>query len=87
MELGTDKRLEASVAGAAVGYFVVETRVALEGGAVQRYGVAVERAGERASFGDVFATEEEARGFLDELCRGQVTPVTLGDVVYDRLCR
>ncbi len=34
---------------------------------------------------DVFTNEKDAKKMTDILCRGCVTPVTLKDVLYDRL--
>ena len=40
---------------------------------------------ERKYIEDVFTSENEARIVIDTLCRGCVTPVSLKEVLYDRL--
>lgn len=88
MEKETHKLFESEIAGAAVVYSVAECRVTTDTGVHRRFGVSVERAGgEIAEYTDIFPTPEEARDFLATLRRCEVTPVTLGDIVYDHLCR
>lgn len=88
METETQKLLHSEIAGMAVSYSVAECDVTTDTGTYRRFGVCVECAGgERAAYPDLFSTPEEARDFLAILHRCEVTPTTLGDIVYDYLCR
>ena len=75
-----------AVSGAALAYWLVESRVTVDTGTFTRYGVRIEKAGgEAAEVRDIFGDRERAAGFIDTLCRCTVTPVALMDVVNDRL--
>lgn len=87
MENETHKLFESEIAGAAVSYSLSECEIATDTGTHRRFGVCIERAGERAEYPDIFSTPKEARDFLATLHRCEVTPTTLGDIVYDYLCR
>lgn len=81
------KLLETYVAGFTVAYSVTESEVTTDTGTYTRYGVLVEKSdGEHAGFADIFPTRAQAVDFLTQLHRCQVTPTSLGDIVYDRLC-
>ena len=53
-----------------------------------QYGISAEKAstGEAASFADISPDKAAAFAIFEAIVRGTVTPVTLGDVIYDLLC-
>lgn len=88
MARSTTKLYEADVAGVKTAYYMVEGQFIFDTGPLTRYGILIRRAdGEQAEFTDVFGSDTEARKFIRRLFRCKVTPATLGDVVYDHLCR
>lgn len=88
MERSTKKLYEADVAGMKTAYYMVEGRFTFDTGSLTRYGVLIRRAdGDEAEFPDVFGSALQARQFIRRLYRHKVTPATLGDIVYDHLCR
>lgn len=88
METTLKRHYKAHVAGMPVSYYLTGCEVATDTGVHKRYGVAVECSdGQRAEYPDIFADSGGAADFLATLCRCGVTPVTLGDIVYDYLCR
>lgn len=73
--------------GFSLTYYLTKTEMTVDGAPLTRYGVAVESSrGDASQVLDVFGTPDRAAELLRELHRGLVTPVTLKDVVYDRLC-
>lgn len=68
-------------------YRLTESQVETDSGSFTRYGASVEKSdGERAEVLDIFSRRDDAVSLITLLYRGLVTPVTLSDVVYDRLC-
>ena len=75
-------------------YFTNEKRILTLEGEIIRYGVGIamytklpgERTKrERKVMEGIFRTKEEAEEFVDVLCRGLVTPITLEDIVADNV--
>ena len=73
-------------------YFTNEKRIFTPSGEIVKYGVGIamytqlpnERTQrERKVIEGIFRTKKEAEAFVDVLCRGLVTPITLEDVVAD----
>jgi len=73
-------------------YFTNEKRVLTLDGEIIKYGVGIamytQLPGERTKrerkvMEGIFLTREEAEEFVDVLCRGLVTPITLEDIVSD----
>ncbi len=73
-------------------YHTNEKKIKNSSGECVRYGVSItmytQRTGERTrcekkSMEGIFATMNEARRFVDVLCGGLVTPITLEDIVAD----
>ena len=74
-----------SLNGSPITYSLAETTVDTGETAAERFGVAVEYSGQHASYPDVFSDRRKAEAFIALLYRGMVTPITLGDAVYDRV--
>lgn len=87
MKRVTEKLFESEIAGTAACYELAQCTIVTDTGPHRRFGVCVEMSGERAIFPDIFPTGQEARSFLATLCKAQVTPATLGDIVYDYICQ
>ena len=75
-------------------YFTNEKRILTLEGEIIRYGVGIamytQLPGERTKrerkvMEGIFRTKEEAEEFVDVLCRGLVTPITLEDIVADNV--
>lgn len=75
-------------------YFTDEKRILTSGGEIMKYGVGIamytQQPGQRTNrerkvMEGIFFTREEAEAFVDVLCRGLVTPITLEDIVADKV--
>ena len=75
-------------------YYVIESKPTENEFNARTYGIGIDmytqRPGqrtlkERKYIENVFTNEKDAKTMTDVLCRGCVTPVTLKDVLYDRL--
>ncbi len=87
MNIIREKICEADFSGFSVSYSLTMRRLPQELGGVTRYGVRLEKSdGDYSEFTDVFGKRGEALDFIEQLCRCEVTPTTLEDIVYDRLC-
>ena len=87
MNIIREKICEADFSGFSVSYSLTTCRLPQELGGAIRYGVRLEKSdGDFSEFTDVFAERGEALEFIGQLCRCEVTPTTLADIVYDRLC-
>ncbi len=73
-------------------YFTNEKRILTLDGEITKYGVGIamytQLPGERTKrerkvMEGIFRTKAEAEEFVDVLCRGKVTPITLEDIVAD----
>ncbi len=73
-------------------YHTNEKKIKTSSGECLRYGVSItmytQRTGqrthrERKVMEGIFSTRKEAEKFVDVLCRGLVTPITLEDIVAD----
>lgn len=55
----------------------------------RRFGAGIEipETGESRTVSDISSDREKVLGLIDVLATGFVTPVSLGDVVYDFLCK
>lgn len=69
-----------------ISYYLTESKIATEEGAFTRFGARIEKSGgEHAQALDIFGDRRKASMFIQELADGLVTPVTLLDIVCDRL--
>lgn len=69
-----------------ISYYLTESEITTEEGSFTRFGAMVEKSdGERAQALDIFGDRQKANSLIRELSDGLVTPVTLLDVVSDRL--
>lgn len=88
MDPASQKLFSAEIAGMTVDYYLIECEVDTDTGTYRRYGVALDCSdGRREEFPDIFSAFGEAAEFLSTLRRCEVTPTTLGDIVYDHLCQ
>lgn len=69
-----------------ISYYLTESEITTDEGSFTRFGAMVEKSdGERAQALDIFGDRQKANSFIHELSDGLVTPVTLLDIVSDRL--
>ena len=75
-------------------YFANEKKINTSDGEVTKYGVGIimytqmpnqRTRRERKDAEGIFSTKREAEEFADILCRGLVTPVSLDDIVADKV--
>lgn len=72
---------QASCRGMLVHYYLLEEDLGQE----RSYGILVECGADRMELRSLTPAAERARGLLEAMCRGAVTPVTARDVVKDWL--
>lgn len=86
MNIQYTKLFESKVNSQKVTYLLTESEIDTGEGVFTRYGAAIEMEdGERAVFLDIYGERGRTEVFIHRLWQGLVTPVTLFDIVSDRL--